>query len=111
MKAKIIVGIVVGLALVLPALAQNLGLFRTANDVAVTVVSDQSLEATQINSRRPLSDGLPSRGMSMQQVEKRHGAPVSRRTPVGDPPITRWEYDEFIVYFEYRHVIHSVPRK
>jgi hypothetical protein len=28
--------------------------------------------------------------------------------PVGQPPIERWEYPGFIVYFEYRNVLHSV---
>jgi hypothetical protein len=27
---------------------------------------------------------------------------------VGKPPISRWEYPGFIVYFESDHVIHSV---
>jgi hypothetical protein len=27
---------------------------------------------------------------------------------VGDPPITRWVYDRFTVYFENDRVIHSV---
>ena len=34
-----------------------------------------------------------------------------RRTampPSGKPPITRWDYDGFSVYFEHQHVIHAV---
>jgi len=27
---------------------------------------------------------------------------------VGKPPISRWEYPGFVVYFEHEHVIHSV---
>jgi hypothetical protein len=27
---------------------------------------------------------------------------------VGRPPISRWEYPGFIVYFEHEHVIHAV---
>ena len=27
---------------------------------------------------------------------------------VGKPPISRWEYPGFVVYFEHDHVIHSV---
>ena len=53
----------------------------------------------------------PSRGMSMEQVENRYGEPTYRYDSVGDPPITRWEYADFVVYFEYRYVIHSVSKK
>ena len=53
---------------------------------------------------------MPSRGMSMDRVESRFGAPRSVSGPVGDPPITRWDYDGFVVIFEYRLVIHSVEK-
>ncbi|MCZ6762308.1 MAG: hypothetical protein O7C03_04830 [Gammaproteobacteria bacterium] len=53
----------------------------------------------------------PGRGMSMKQVETRYGEPSRRYASVGDPPITRWEYADFVVYFEYRYVIHSVSKK
>ncbi len=56
---------------------------------------------------------LPSRGMSMGQVEKTWGAPQRKLSPRGGdtgkhPQINRWEYTNFIVYFEHSHVIHSV---
>lgn len=50
----------------------------------------------------------PARGMSMETVQQRFGSPLNQRPAVGDPPITRWEYAGFVVYFEYRYVIHSV---
>jgi hypothetical protein len=50
----------------------------------------------------------PSRGMTMDQVSNKFGAPVSKIPAVGNPPISRWEYPGFIVYFEADHVIHSV---
>lgn len=53
----------------------------------------------------------PGRGMSMDQVENRYGEPNQRYPSVGDPPITRWEYADFVVYFEYRYVIHTVSKK
>ena len=59
------------------------------------------------------SMNLPGRGMSMAQVEKRYGAPQRKLTPRGGdsshhPVINRWEYADFIVYFENSHVIHAV---
>ena len=56
---------------------------------------------------------LPTRGMTMAQVEKQFGAPL-RKLPArgGDTPkhpvIHRWEYHGYIVYFERNRVIHSV---
>jgi len=53
----------------------------------------------------------PTRGMSQATVESTFGSPVSVEAPVGDPPITRWVYKDFIVYFEYNLVIHSVAKR
>lgn len=56
---------------------------------------------------------LPARGMSMTQVESRYGAPQRKLSPRGGdsgkhPVIDRWDYSNFIVYFEHKHVIHAV---
>ncbi len=66
--------------------------------------------AEAANLQTSATGSLPSRGMTMAQVEQSHGAPAMRKAAVGNPPITRWEYEGFIVYFEYRHVIHSVAK-
>jgi hypothetical protein len=50
----------------------------------------------------------PSRGMSMDKVEATYGAPSKRVPSVGEPPISRWEYPGFVVYFEHQLVIHAV---
>lgn len=50
----------------------------------------------------------PSRGTSMAQVERQFGAPAERFAAIGQPPITRWVYPNFVVFFEYSHVIHAV---
>ena len=55
--------------------------------------------------------GKPTRGMSQARVEANFGTPQSRVSPVGDPPITRWEYGDFVVFFEYDKVIHSVTKR
>jgi hypothetical protein len=46
--------------------------------------------------------------MTMQKVEAAFGAPASRVPAVGNPPISRWEYPGFVVFFENDHVIHTV---
>jgi hypothetical protein len=50
----------------------------------------------------------PARGMTMSQVAGKFGEPVTKVPAVGKPPISRWEYPGFVVYFEHDHVIHSV---
>lgn len=57
---------------------------------------------------------LPTRGLSMAQVEQRFGSPLERLPTAGGdaprhPPINRWRYAGFTVYFERNRVIHSVP--
>ena len=56
-------------------------------------------------------DARPARGMTQSSVQSRFGSPVSVRAPVGEPPITRWEYKDFVVYFEHDRVIHAVAKR
>lgn len=58
----------------------------------------------------PADMEVPTRGMTMEQVKKRFGKPDSIDAPVGDPPITRWDYADYAVYFESNYVIHSVVK-
>ena len=51
---------------------------------------------------------VPARGTSMEKVEAQFGAPSERLPAVGEPPITRWKYPGFEVYFEHHLVIHTV---
>ncbi len=64
-------------------------------------------------ARQAESMPLPQRGQSMGQVEAGFGAPREKRAPVGGdrpqhPPITRWVYEGFSVYFENDRVIDAV---
>ena len=51
---------------------------------------------------------LPGRGMNMTQVEEKFGPPLQKLPEVGDPPIIRWIYADYTVYFEYEFVINSI---
>lgn len=55
-----------------------------------------------------ISTDLPQRGLSAATVLQRHGDPGARHAAVGEPPISRWDYQGFSVYFEAGTVVHSV---
>ncbi|HET6724428.1 MAG TPA: hypothetical protein VFH85_00280 [Gammaproteobacteria bacterium] len=52
----------------------------------------------------------PVHGMTMQNVEQIFGAPVKKVPAVGDPPITRWIYPTYVVFFEGNIVLHTVSK-
>lgn len=53
---------------------------------------------------------VPKRGMSQAEVEAQFGAPQARGEAIGQPPISRWEYADYDVYFEQDRVLHTVLR-
>ena len=60
------------------------------------------------NVERAKTMQLPGNGLSQQQVTQRWGEPIQQYTAVGEPPITRWRYADYSVYFEYDRVISAV---
>lgn len=62
-------------------------------------------------SPKDFSVTLPGRGMSMTEVLENFGKPLSKDAEVGEPPITRWNYPNYKVIFEYQYVIHSLTIK
>jgi len=84
-----------------------LGCAAAGSATAETVVVND-----QVQIRESQAD-TPRRGLTMDDVEKRFGAPVTRHATVGggsaqQPPITRWDYNGFSVVFEGNRVIDSV---
>jgi len=63
-------------------------------------------DSSQMGESRRME--MPVRGMHKDQVRAMFGQPKETLPAVGDPPITRWVYDGFTVYFEYSYVIQSV---
>lgn len=53
----------------------------------------------------------PRSGQEMDIVRSRFGEPLREVPWVGDPPITRWVYDQYTVYFEYDKVITTVVHR
>ncbi len=54
---------------------------------------------------------LPANGQSEADVITEYGSPTARHEAVGDPPITRWDYANYSVYFEYDLVLFSVLKQ
>ena len=50
----------------------------------------------------------PRNGITMTQVRQQYGSPVTEHPAVGEPPITRWDYEGYSVFFEHDLVLHSV---
>jgi len=79
-----------------------------AADVVQMPADGQAESAAAENQTTQMS--MPVRGMHARDVESNFGAPLERIPPVGEPPISRWVYPDYTVYFEHQYVIHSVPK-
>lgn len=82
-------------------IALLLGFSNTAFAQSVAVPAGQQGASNQHIER-------PSRGSTKSQVSSRFGAPTEQYGAIGTPPISRWVYNSFTVYFEDDYVIHSV---
>ncbi|NOR65733.1 MAG: hypothetical protein GQ528_00070, partial [Woeseiaceae bacterium] len=80
-------------------------LFLGAFDTAAADTLDMDGVAPDSSAARPAS------GTTAAIVESTFGAPDAKVAPVGDPPISRWVYKDFVVFFEYERVIHAVIRR
>jgi hypothetical protein len=83
------------------------GCAGTGAALADTVVVNDQVQV------READVNLPKRGLTMNEVEKQFGAPVTRHPTVGgssahQPPITRWDYSGFAVIFERDRVVDAV---
>lgn len=83
---------------------------ETRGDV---LVIEEKAASTETDTDDPthqveIRDDLPTRGMSMERVISGFGEPAMRHAAVGEPPITRWDYPGFSVFFEFDKVLHSV---
>ncbi len=87
---------------------------RTISLIALAVAAIGTANADTLNmsgAAAGSSESRPTRGMTQASVESKYGSPVEIKAPVGDPPITRWEYQDFVVFFEYDKVIHAVAKR
>ena len=50
----------------------------------------------------------PRNGLTMSQIRQQFGSPKTELPAVGEPPISRWEYEGYSVFFENDLALHSV---
>ena len=87
-------------------IALSLAVLVTGPANADVLLMDSIQSAPQINT--------PQTGMSMDSVRSSFGSPATEHPAVStdrgpqQPPITRWDYDGYSVFFEYDKVVHSV---
>ncbi|TWI53401.1 hypothetical protein IQ22_02615 [Pseudomonas duriflava] len=79
--------------------------FMAAMPIATIMAETISIPISQQGDQRIV---LPRPGESQSAVLERFGLPDEEHPAVGNPPITRWDYRTFSVYFENKHVINSV---
>jgi len=104
--------------------AMEYAMYRTAFCLALilgTVIAPASASAAGdvlLIDRMRAEQGLvlPARGQLMAAVRTQFGEPAQALPAVGGgdprtPPITRWVYPSFTVYFENQHVVNAVLNK
>ena len=50
----------------------------------------------------------PRNGLTMSQIRQQFGSPNTELPAVGEPPISRWDYAGYSVFFENDLALHSV---
>jgi hypothetical protein len=109
----------------LPGIALSAAVTPPAATTAAPAVTSMAMPSAAQPAQAPAdaqnqpaanAPALPTRGMDMANVEHIYGAPLEKLAPVPakgtrmHPPITRWIYPTFVVYFEYDHVVHAVTK-
>ena len=91
-------------------------MLRSAGKRAISIdISLETLRAAKSHNPDPVVNAdnmqLPYNGMGMGEVESGFGTPDTKQAAIGDPPISRWVYDRWSVFFEYDSVLYTVLHK
>ncbi|HIP52896.1 MAG TPA: hypothetical protein EYH03_02635 [Chromatiales bacterium] len=92
-------------------LAPTLLFAATLSPSSADVLLLQAIQQAPPNNAQGIP--RPRGGMTMQQVRQQFGNPAQEVAPVGEPPISRWVYSDYTVYFEHQYVLNTVvhPRR
>lgn len=80
--------------------------YKSACHKAVQISSTALLVIAMVTLAHAASE-IPSKGMTQSEVRNTFGEPSKTKDAVGKPPISRWDYENYSVYFEDNYVIHS----
>ena len=77
---------------------------------ALSLISNAEEIKVSVGNQSAELDGIdrPKSGMNKTKVAEQFGQPIKENAGRGKPPISSWEYEKFVVYFENDTVIHSV---
>lgn len=90
---------------------QRLVLACALSALLMGTASADELLIQKVQQEQATAHQRPQRGETMATVRARQGKPGKIDPAVGDPPITRWVYRGFTVYFEKNRVIHTVAHE
>ena len=95
----------------LSALFSTLILSTSIAAVAAEPMKKGELYTTAVTTQGDNSVSRPHNAQSKEDVAAEFGEPDNKVDAVGEPPISRWEYTKYNVYFEHNLVIHTVLKK
>lgn len=89
--------------------------FLLAATIAITLAANARADVLNVPETPVATGHLPQRGMSQGAVLNEFGTPLTRHEPAGggspqQPPITRWDYAGYSVFFENSTVIDVVVK-
>ncbi len=105
--------------LLLPGMADAAGGWRYTNPVTSDISAEEPKSmnsgaadnaSVQTGEKMPsnFAGSTPGNNTPMTQVREQFGQPGTEAPAVGKPPIARWYYAQYTVYFEFDRVITSV---
>ncbi|MGI9290816.1 MAG: hypothetical protein ACR2QG_06030 [Gammaproteobacteria bacterium] len=76
-----------------------------------TAMSPALADELIVDGINKASSEQPKSGLSKADVASKWGEPTAEKSAVGEPPISSWEYEGFVVYFEADKVLHTVAKR
>jgi len=87
------------------------GALSASSFVAASTFVTTAVGSLAVSQQGNSAVTTPKNGQDKLSVEANYGAPLEKVGSVGEPPISRWVYQEFTVYFEHDLVLHAVMHK
>lgn len=82
-------------------------LLATTLTIQSSIAEEIRIPVGEQSKTQPAVD-MPAKGISKERVKSLFGEPLEEVPAKGQPPISRWKYQEFTVYFDSNTVIHCV---